>query len=307
MKNIYFYYKLIKRGDKKGQLDTKEKKLRFTLRMLIFYPWVNNLADFILKHDYLSSKIYEYPILASKIHRPYLSRSFTLKEKLNAIKDSYKFIDMHFSKEVKKLLYTKGKIILGEITGKNLEIFYINLALYPHYDKEGELNLILTNSKNIVLSTLTFSLQKKNKKFRVFIGGLQGASRDVDHNMIKIATKNLYGIFPKRILIESLYFLEKSLEMKMDKICVGNNQHVYTAKRYKRKRTIHSSYDKFWESLNAEKTKLDMWLLPEKLEKKDMLSVPSKKRSQYRKKYDLLDGLENSILKTRKKIEMCLL
>lgn len=298
MKNIFFYSKLIKQGSKKGQLNTQKKKMRFTLRTLLYYPWVNNLTNFILKHDYLSSTVYQYPILVSKMQRPYLSSSFKMSEKLNAIKDSYEFIDNHFSEKMRKLLYTEGKVILGEICGNNSEVFYINLALYPHYDKEGEFNLILTNSNNITLSTLTFSLQRKKEKFRVFIGGLQGAQKGVDHSIIKAATKNLYGIFPKKVLMESLYFLEKSLEMKIDKICVGNNQHVYTAKRYKKKRTIHSSYDSFWESLNAEKTKVGLWILPEKLEKKDILSVPSKKRGQYRKKYSLLDELEASILST---------
>lgn len=298
MKNIFFYSKLIKQGSKKGQLNTQKKKVRFTLRTLIYYPWVNNLTNFILKHDYLSSTVYKYPILVSKMHRPYLSSSFKINEKLNAIKDSYEFIDIYFSEEMRRSLYTEGQIQLGEICGNNSEIFYINLALYPHYDKEGEFNLILINSDNITLSTLTFSLQRKDDKFRVFIGGLQGAPRDVDHSIIKAATKNLYGIFPKKVLMESLYFLEKSLEMKIDKICVGNNQHVYTAKRYKKKRTIHSSYDSFWESLNAEKTKVGFWILPEKLEKKDILSVPSKKRGQYRKKYSLLEELEGSILET---------
>jgi len=162
------------------------------------------------------------------MHRPYLSSSFKMSEKLNAIKDSYEFIDIHFSEKMRKSLYTEGKIVLGEIYGNNSEVFHINLALYPHYDKEGEFNLILTNSDNVILSTLTFSLQRKNDKFRVFIGGLQGALRDIDHSIIKAATKNLYGLFPKKVLMESLYFLEKSLDMKIDKICVGNNQHVYT-------------------------------------------------------------------------------
>lgn len=94
MKNIFFYSKLIKQGSKKGQLNTQKKKMRFTLRTLIYYPWVNNLTNFILKHDYLSSTVYQYPILVSKMHRPYLSSSFKISEKLNAIKDSYEFIDI---------------------------------------------------------------------------------------------------------------------------------------------------------------------------------------------------------------------
>jgi uncharacterized protein VirK/YbjX len=199
-------------------------------------------------------------------------------------------------------LYTDGKVKIGEITGNKEELFEINLALYPHYDKEGEFNLILTNSDKVVLSTLTFSLQKVKDGFRIFVGGLQGAGRDVDHNLIKTATKNMYGIFPKKILMESLYFLEKSLDMKIEKICVGNAQHVYTAKRYKRKRTIHSSYDEFWESLNGKVLNSGLWLLPQKLERKDILEVVSKKRGQYRKRYTLLDELEGSILQTVKGI-----
>ncbi len=302
MKNIKFYYKLIKQGSKKGQLNTRKKKIRFSLRTIIFYPWMADLADFIRNHDHLSTKVFEYPILMSKIHRPYLSNAFGMREKVETIKDSYRFIDEYFPAEKRESLYTDGKVKIGEITGNKEELFEINLALYPHYDKEGEFNLILTNSDKVVLSTLTFSLQKVKDGFRIFVGGLQGAGRDVDHNLIKTATKNMYGIFPKKILMESLYFLEKSLDMKIEKICVGNAQHVYTAKRYKRKRTIHSSYDEFWESLNGKVLNSGLWLLPQKLERKDILEVVSKKRGQYRKRYTLLDELEGSILQTVKGI-----
>ena len=276
MKNIKFYYKLIKHGNKKGQLNTIKKKVRFSLRTIIFYPWMANLSNFIRNHEHLSSKVFEYPILMSKIHRPYLSSSFGIAEKIEAIKDSYKFIDKYFPIEMRERLYTHGKINIGEITGNNDE-FKIDFALYPHYDKEGEFNLILTNSDEVILATLTFSLQKISNKFRIFIGGLQGARKGIDHNLIKIATKNLYGIFPKKILMESLYFLENSLEMKIEKICVGNDQHVYTAKRYKKKRTIYSSYDEFWKSLNGKLMKSGLWLLPNKLEKKIFLKLLVKK------------------------------
>ncbi|UUV19771.1 VirK/YbjX family protein [Fusobacteria bacterium ZRK30] len=300
MKNIKFYYKLIKQGSKKGQLNTRKKKIRFSLRTMIFYPWMTELTDFIRNHDYLSARVFEYPILMSKIHRPYLSNSFKVGEKIKTIKDSYRFIDKYLSPGMRERLYTDGKIKIGEIRGNKEEVFEINLALYPHYDKEGEFNLILTNSDKVVLSTLTFSLQKVKDGFRIFVGGLQGAGRNVDHNIIKAATKSMYGIFPKKVVMESLYFLEKTLDMEIEKVCVGNAQHVYGAKRYKRKRTIHSSYDEFWESLNGKILNSGLWLLPKKLERKDILEVASKKRGQYRKKYNLLDQLEGSILNTVK-------
>jgi len=298
MRNILFYLKLVAQGSKKGQLNTWKKKMRFTLRTLLYYPWVNNLTDFILKHDYLSSAVFTYPILVSKLHRPYMSSSTGLEEKLKTIKDSYNFIDTVFPKEIKEKLYTNGRYEIGSITGNNQDDFKIVLALYPRFDKEGEFNLFITDSEDLTLATLTFSIQRVGNTFRTFIGGLQGAHRNTDHTLIKAATKNLYGIFPKKAVMESLYFLEEALNVSTEKICVGNSQHVYTAERYRRKRSIHSSYDAFWESLNAWKLDSGLWKLPESLERKDILSVPSKKRGQYRKRYSLLNDLEDSILNT---------
>ncbi len=303
MRNILFYLKLITQGSKKGQLNTWKKKMRFTLRTLLYYPWVNNLTNFILEHHYLSSTVFTYPILVSKLHRPYMSSSTGLEEKLQTIKDSYNFIDTVFPEKISEKLYTQGSFQLGTIVGNNQEEFNIVLALYPRFDKEGEFNLFITDSKELTLATLTFSIQKAGDTFRIFIGGLQGAHRNTDHNLIKAATKNLYGIFPKKAVMESLYFLEEALNISTEKVCVGNSQHVYTAERYKRKRSIHSSYDAFWESLNGWKTDSGLWKLPETLERKDILSIPSKKRGQYRKRYSLLNNLEDSILSTFGRLE----
>lgn len=298
MRNILFYLKLMTQGSRKGQLNTGKKKMRFALRTILYYPWVNNLTDFILEHDHLSSAVFTYPILVSKLHRPYLSSSTGMEEKLQTIKDSYEYLDTVFPSDIREKLYTQGRFQIGSMTGNNNEEFKIILALYPRFDKEGEFNLFITDSEDLTLATLTFSMQRRGNTFRTFIGGLQGAHRDTDHNLIKTATKSLYGVFPKKAVMESLYFLEEALDLSTEKICVGNDRHVYTAERYKRKRSIHSSYDAFWESLNGWRTDSGLWKLPETLERKDILSIPSKKRGQYRKRYTLLNKLEDSILKT---------
>lgn len=303
MRNILFYLKLMAQGSKKGQLNTGKKKMRFALRTILYYPWVSNLTDFILEHDHLSSAVFTYPILVSKLHRPYMSSSTSMKEKLQTIKDSYEYLDTVFPSDIREKLYTQGRFQIGSITGNNQEEFKIVLALYPRFDKEGEFNLFITDSEDLTLATLTYSIQRDGEIFRTFIGGLQGAHSDADHNIIKTATKNLYGIFPKKAVVESLYFLEEALGLSTEKVCVGNDQHVYTAERYKRKRSIHSSYDAFWESLNGWREGSGLWKLPETLERKDILNIPSKKRGQYRKRYTLLNELEDSILKTLGKIK----
>ena len=140
------------------------------------------------------------------------------------------------------------------------------------------------------MATLTFSIVDG----RLFIGGLQGLGREyTDPEILKKVTKSFYGMFPKRLVLEIFYslFSEK-------KIAVGNRSHIYLAARYKHqeKRKIHADYDEFWQSLGANPFGEDLWALPEKLVRKEIEEIPSKKRSQYRNRYAILDEIHQLVL-----------
>ena len=128
------------------------------------------------------------------------------------------------------------------------------------------------------------------------IGGLQGASKDLNEEYIKNCTKNMYGLFPKKLLFEALCFLEKATKINFIKAAVGNFTHIYTSERYTSRRTIHSDYDSFWKSLDAFQLENKLWYFPKSIKRKSLEEIPSKKRSQYQKRYNLLDGIEEDIL-----------
>lgn len=290
------YKKILIKGEKKGELNTLKKRIKFIFRTLILFPYSLQIGKFILNHKYLKNEVFKYPILISKIHRPYLKKLNSYSRKTSSIIYTYKNIDSLFSKNIQKSLYLNGDISIANFTGKNEKKFTIKLNIYPNFDKEGELQLKIYDDQNISLSTLTFSfIQSKNKLPILFIGGVQGTHKSIDKDYIKNATKNLYGIFPKKILIESLYYLENSLNQKFTKISVGNSSHVYKAQRYIRKRKILSDYDEFFESFGSIKLKNNTWLLPEKIVKKELEDIPSKKRSSYINKFNLLTNLSKSI------------
>lgn len=296
--NIKFYKSVMSQGKNKGQLNTTRKKIKFIMRSLVLLPHTNKVGNFLRGHKFLSKTIYEYPMLVSKIHRPYLCNSFKINKKVDSIIDHYKYIDNYFNIDIIEKLYFKKKIELAEIEGKNESKFKLILSLYPNFDKEGEMNISLLNENKDILAILTFSFIKENNRYSIFIGGLQGASKGIDHVEIKEATKNLFGLFPKKIVIEALFFLEKSLGVKLDKIAVSTAQHIYLANRYKAKkqRTVHADYNKFWESLEGKVYKNIFYLLPKELKRKDILEVPSKKRNQYRKRFSILEDIEFKVL-----------
>lgn len=296
LQSLNLFKTIVKKGEKKGEINTTKKKIKFIFRTVLTLKSSLKLGDFILKHDYLKEKVYSYPILISKIHRPYLKRYMKTSDKLDIIINTYKTIDKIFDEYLLNELYTNGKATLARVIGKEGKDFIISLELYPFFDKEGEINLKLLDSNNVCLSTLTFSFLKTNSpKMVIFIGGIQGAPREIDKEYIKIATKELYGIFPKKLLIESLYTIENVLNLTIDKFSVSNKTHIYKAQRYIRKRTIHSDYDSFLESLDSTYLKNDTWKLPTKLNKKSIEEVPSKKRGQYLKKLSLIENIEKQM------------
>lgn len=293
LQSLILFRNVMKKGGKKGELNTVKKRIKFLFRTILTFNSSMKLGSFILNHKYLKDKIYSYPILISKIHRPYLQKNMKISNKLETIIATYNIIDKIFNKNIIDELYLNGQSILSTITGRENNIFYISLELYPFFDKEGEINLKLLDKNRISLATLTFSFFKDTS---LFIGGIQGAPKEIEKDYIKQVTKELYGIFPKKLLIESLYIIEKALNLNIEKFSVGNQTHVYKAQRYIHKRVIHSDYDSFLCSLESEKLKNNIWKLPVKLNKKNIDDVPSKKRGQYLKKINLIEDIEKQII-----------
>lgn len=279
-------YNIVKNGTLKGQLNSKKKKVKFVFRSLLSFSDSKRIGEYILKHKYLKDKVHEYPILMSKIQRPYLHKNLKGSKKTKSILDSYQFIENSFSEKTKEKLFKNGEYLLAEIEGKEESKFKIYLSIYTFFDKEGELNIRVVDENEEILSTITFGILDGN----IFIGGIQGARKDVDQEYIKEATKKMHGLFPKKVNIEAIYALKEALNLDCDITATSNELHVYKSKRYIRKRVINSNYDEFWSSLGAQKNG-GIWTLPKKSERKNIEDVPSKKRGQTLKKYALLDTI----------------
>lgn len=299
MKNLFgFYLDILTKSRKKGALTNEKRKIRFIFRTIFYFPYSISLINFVHKHKYLSEKVFTYTALLNKIYRPYLCNMFRISKKLSSLKENYQFIDEYFPKNIVPDLYEKDFIELAEIVGIDNEKFKMILALYPNFDKEGEVNIKFLNEDKIPLTTITSSFIKEKGKNTLFIGGIQGPVKAVDKDCIKKATKSLAGLFPKRVAVEAIYIICDCLNIPIEKICVGNERHIYITKRYLKKKKILANYDEFWESLNGEKLKSGLWKLPENLVRKDISEIPSKKRSEYRKRYNILDNLGESIRKS---------
>ncbi|WP_427167001.1 VirK/YbjX family protein [Citrobacter koseri] len=234
-----------------------------------------------------------HPLLPTKLQRPYLYKGLRISKRVDCIIEHYMFLQNTKSVRAKKILLSGETTRLALLRGKNGELIEI-LCGPCEFDREGEITLtFLFNGQ--MLAMLSFAFIKYRNKNVAFIAGLQGPKKGTGTGPVREATRACYGIFPKRILYESSCVLIEKFSIE-SVFAVGENSHVYKESRYlkHKQNSFVASYSEFWKSING--LEIDnVYMLPLITERKEIESIPSKKRSEYRNRYKMLDTLNEMI------------
>ncbi|PKE28592.1 DUF535 domain-containing protein [Rahnella sp. AA] len=232
--------------------------------------------------------------LPSKIHKPYLHLGLASAGRAAALVDHYEFVKNIANIGLRNtFLSAKGNTVT-QFTGKDGESFHVVLGSIGKSEREGEANMFLY-MEDTLLAALTFSIVQRDGGLTLIVGGFQGAHRSTPHEVIKQATKSCYGLFPKRLLLESLQRIAAETGVRRI-LAVSDTGHVFRSLRYRhrKKNVFVASYNEFWDSISATPYSSALYDVPLELPRKPMEDIASKKRSEYRKRYTLLDELHAS-------------
>ena len=236
--------------------------------------------------DYFSYR----KLLYIKPYRPYINTNWDKKQVIKVIGDSIEFLEkkIKFANDFK---YNKD-VVLASVPLKD----NTTASVIFHYDyrlrKEGEFTLSLVKDDNRIIS-LSFSVEKmEDNKFVACVGCVQGHSLD-DKNLTKNIHKLMYGIRPKSFIIYVAQMLFKILDCK-DILLVDNNSRPHGRKHLIQLPWIHDisfDNDETWKELGAIKSSNGWFKLPLIPQRKPIDEIKSKKRSEYKKRYNLLDDV----------------
>lgn len=242
--------------------------------------------------DALDDILAMQPTLPAKIHRPYLHKGGRAWTRGQNIIGHYRFVQS-LPKIYQPFFLPREPVSLAQFAGKDGENFYLHCSSCD-FDREGELMLSLDFNK-IPVARLSFSVIPTKTGHSVFIGGLQGAPKDIGPEVIRAATKACYGLFPKRIVFEALCSLITGCGVT-DILAVSEHSHVFRQLRYRyqKRKTFVAIYSDFWESVIG-RPYGNWYQLPIHTERKPLSDIASKKRSEYRKRYALLDHIHEEI------------
>lgn len=268
----------------------KEFFYKFILRCL-WYPRVTTrYIRALLCFPSFKNIVAQQGLVIAKIHRPYLSTHLSISERASAVLSHYALIEHLQNPSLRELLQTLTPVELASWVGRNGESLRIELN-NAEFEREGELMLCLYFQSELI-ARLSFSFPCIDQQTVMFIGGLQGPSARCNNEIVRDATKACHGIFPKRIALDIASLLAKSCGITTI-FATGDDSHVFRQLRYRRSKRdkMHASYTDFWLSLGAYRNSRGLYQLPTELPRKNLEDIASKKRAEYRRRYELLDNI----------------
>ncbi|MBA2817833.1 VirK/YbjX family protein [Candidatus Pantoea persica] len=274
---------------------SKSFRLKFVLRTLAFpvttLRYLNQLSHLPDIRQLMSVQ----GLLPVKPHRPYLRAGISVAARAQAILDHYHLIASLPNGTLRQLLQSPGDNLLATLQGKNGERFSL-FSCPGRFDREGEVTLVLRYQDDVIAS-LSFSLINEEGRRTLLIGGLQGPRKHVSNEVIREATKAAHGLFPKRLVMEVVFMLVQQCAVEKI-VAVGDSTHVFRSLRYRYSKSEYffASYSEFWASLGGVAREDRLFQLPFSMPRKPLEAIASKKRAEYRRRYELLDALAQQVL-----------
>lgn len=272
-------------------------RAKFLMRSMLSPLATSNYLRVLSKSPIMLQAIDAQSSLPAKIHRPYLYEGLSVSGRACRLIEHYQFIQTLSFPVLRQIFLSSTNRTLVTLTGKHGENLEVSCRSGT-YDREGEITLnLLFNQRR--LASLSFSMAQDHGMTSIIIGGLQGPNRGEGNeiDLVREATRASFGLFPKRILMEVVFIL--AAQMGIEQIlAVSDSTHIFRNLRYrhKKKECFLASYSEFWESLKGQQRADKLYVLPLKMPRKAIEDIASKKRSEYRSRYGLMDMLEAQII-----------
>ncbi|MBR6026824.1 MAG: DUF535 family protein, partial [Neisseriaceae bacterium] len=193
-----------------------------------------------------------------------------------------------------------AELFLGE---KNLDLLLQHKKILLFQATDDIALYLNLNTIDPLEGFFAIQLQKGNERLydasfallenkQLLIASIQGSNLDNAPEEIKLATKQLHGIRPAFLLVHIFKMLCEIKQFQLLGI-PKKNQAKY---RFNDSSRLLFDYDAFWVE-NGGAFKDNYYYIPNIIEQKSMDDIPSKKRSMYKKRYEMLSNIKQELIR----------
>ncbi|WP_386697469.1 VirK/YbjX family protein [Lonepinella sp. MS14436] len=267
----------------KRLLKLSREYLRYQMRLVVYKKQIQCLSDYLVANPIwqpiFQNDIYRINTLLNK----FCDKRFNGTERLKAIMQNFSLAEQFLPVDKVHVLLEKEKVLLAKLTDE-LDL-YLNLNRVDPLEGFFSLNIVDQQKNRIYDASFTFLSPNK-----LLIASIQGPNHEQAQLAVRNATKALHGVRPMFMLVNVFKIFASQLGCELIGI-----PHKYEAKyRWNDSKDLLFNYDEFWQENDAQYHD-KYWQLPSQIERKPLEEIASKKRSMYRKRYEMFDALEQQM------------
>lgn len=257
-------------------------------------------------HGALRELAHLQPRLLHKIYRPWLSSRMDHRERLAGLMSHYRFVLQHeLGATVAQAV--RGPVVLAAFDGKSGQRYQVELRAIVPMEREGELVLQLrcaagtgtgagtgAGASTALVYSVAFSFVDDGHHASVGVGCLQGPQCGTGLELGREATRDLHGLRPKNLLLRLVQQLGYAYGCTQV-LLVGNDNRAVM--KQIRKGRVYADYNACWQEMGAAaRSDGDYALACGPLQAPVMEEIPSRKRSEARKRYELLADVARQVV-----------
>lgn len=241
-----------------------------------------------------------YPFVYEQPQRAFFYNKSSFDQRIRLMEEHMDTLIDFFAPQVIYDIYGGGEIILWqtEFEGESLRL---SLSFHPGQRKEGVLSVVLRMGERFLYqiifwmgNTPTIGGGTEQSGLNLYIGAMQGPNGEEPKEIIKRLTKFCHGYRTKNLILYAAQAVARS--MGVGHIYAVTNSGYYAMNHLRIDRKLKTSFDDFWqEAGGSPAADSRFYELPLTEHRKSPEEIPTRKRAVYRRRFALLDEIDETI------------
>lgn len=282
---------------KKIYPNSLRKRVRFIFKAMRYGTVYIDQVDEMFSDTSLREIIDANPKQYEKIFRPYIYATMGMDEKIECLREHYKFTKASWSREFIRRVYVERYFELSKMKPsaehEGFVTFFISRE--PTFANEGEIFIGLKDKNDALIFSMNFNFSYRDGEVGIIIACMKGHAADDAKDSVRDITKEMHGLRPHHALLFVIQKIGEFYGAKSIK-AIATESHVYNASGEGKR--IKTDYNGFWEEAGGARLDSNFYSLPAVEERKSMDDIKSNKRSMYRKRFEMMDEIALQIKAT---------
>ena len=264
-------------------LKLLRESLKLAGRALLYRRQTTEWLGLLNSHPLFSQMQPTCTRLSSKIYRSYFSTRLGCEERLDAMQTHSSTV-LAEGRAPRVARAASAPVEMCRLHSKDGD-YTVQLRAGGVLVREGELIFQLMHQQTLIYS-VACGFVREGFQVLLGVGCMQGAAGAAAQDGVREATRALHGMRPKNFLMRVVrQFGHEHGCANM--LLVGNANRVVT--KSMRRGKVHADYDSMWTELGAHQRADGDFTLPcEALPALDLSDIASKKRSEAKKRHEML-------------------